>query len=260
MLSASRSEVSGEVPGLRVGGDRHRHADACAGARPAAPGSRAEIIGARQQDRGDARARHRRHARFVGIFEMVGRQRAEFCGKRAAAVRLESWSACSLTGRPEPSRGVENTRDFRWREARSPRRRRRRRRPALRRASAGIILVRRPGRYRRRGRREFGRQRMGGEQRRANRDRRLSARRRATRSDFRSASSVKPIAGFDLDRRHALGDQGVEARAAPERISRPRSPRAWPAWSRGCRRRRGRSLHRSRPRAASRIRRARSPP
>ena len=78
-------------------------------------------------------------------------------------------------------------------------------------ASAGIILSARSLDIGGAIVRELGWQRMGGEQRRANRD----------RTDFREAAhnaerlslglDVKPISGFDFNRRHPLGDEGVEA-------------------------------------------------
>ena len=115
MLSASRSEVIGDVPGLQsvataIGtpmlaqeGDRRRLRLA------------QHIKGAGQQRRDDARVRHRRDALLVGIFEMIGRQRAEVGGKRRAAA-VRQLIGMQLDRKPSAPRRGEHARDLVARE------------------------------------------------------------------------------------------------------------------------------------------------
>ena len=59
-----------------------------------------EVEGAGEQHRDGAGACHRRDALLVGVFEMIGRQCA-VTGRRAPRRAVfDSWSACSLTGKP----------------------------------------------------------------------------------------------------------------------------------------------------------------
>ena len=74
-----------------------------------------DIEGARQQDRDDAGLRHRCDALFVGIFEMIGRQRAEL-GRQRRAARVRQLIGVQLDRKPRPARGVEHAGDLVARE------------------------------------------------------------------------------------------------------------------------------------------------
>ena len=112
MLSASRIEVSGEVPGFEsvataIGTpmfaeerDRRRL--------PLAQ----SVERARQQDRDDAGVRHRFDARFVGIFEMVGGEGAEL-GRQRRAAAVRQLVGVKLDRQSEAPGRVEHKRDLR---------------------------------------------------------------------------------------------------------------------------------------------------
>ena len=182
---------------------------------------------------------------------MIGRQRASSAPGRAG--RLESWSACSLTGRPRAF-AVSNTRAICSGEKAMPSQK-----PSTASARAsgdrGIMLV---------GDQidivvlspfEFRRQRMRAEEAcvRTVTFARFASR-RATRSDFALVLDVEPVAGLDLDGRDPFRRSAHRGAAGTGRRARPRLRRAGARPSRRCRRRRARSPHRLRPRAASRTR------
>ena len=99
------------------------------------------------------------------------------------------------------------------------------------------------------------RQRVRGEQRGAHRHREGAPERARDAQHLRLILEREPVAGLDLERRHALAGERRQARRALARTAAPRSRRAPRARSRGCRRRRARSPRRSARAAARRTRR-----
>ena len=219
-----------------------------------------EIIGARQQHGDDAGSRHRRDARLRPDVRDGRPTARRIRAASAAPCRLDSWSACSLTGRPRPARRLEYAGDLVAARRRSSRRRRRPRRPGPRGRAPGSSR-RRPTRYRPRG----SPANSGG---RAWAPRKVvrTVTRRCSREAPRDAErlelvgEIEPVAGLDLDGGDALGDQRVEPRQRRRQQARPRSAARVAAQSRGCRRRRGRSPRSVAPASRSSNSRARSPP
>ena len=84
MLIVSRIEVRGEVPGLAVGRDRHRHVGLAEQIDRRSLGLAQSVERAGQQGRDGPGLRHRRDIGRVGIFDMVGGERAELRRQRGA--------------------------------------------------------------------------------------------------------------------------------------------------------------------------------
>ena len=107
MLSISGSDVDGEVPGLQsvamaIGTPRARIA-AIGGKLRLAQG----VERAGQQHRNRPGTSHRRDPRVARVFEMVGRERAEFGGERGAA-GIRELVGVQLHRQPVRARGREN--------------------------------------------------------------------------------------------------------------------------------------------------------
>ena len=214
--------------GIAVGGDRDRHAV------PAEQLDRRllrlaqEIEGAGQQHRHGAGLGHRGGAGLVGVFQVVGGERAEARGERRAAEvgelvgvqlhrqaeplappRTRAPSAPALKAMPSHE-GVDGVGQplARRSPAASRRRRARCRRPCRRRPRAA------------------GRARRGRSSTTATG--RTLAETAGGAQLARLRLGIEAVARLDLDRGDALGDQRVEPRQRWPRPARPRSPRASP--------------------------------
>ena len=107
---------------------------------------------------------------------------------------------------------------------------------------------------------ELGRHGVGGEQCGADGERQALAERARDAEDLELVVLVEPVAGLDLDRGHALGDELGGARERERQEVRSRSRRASRRRSRRCRRPLWRCPRSSRPGAAARIRGSASRP
>ena len=109
MFMASSSEVSGEVPGLQsvasaIGTPCRRNSSTGGCLRLAE-----EVEGAGQQHRHRAGRRHRRGAVLVGVFEMIGRERAVARGQRGA-VQVRELVGVQLHRQAQRACAASNTR------------------------------------------------------------------------------------------------------------------------------------------------------
>ena len=248
---ASSSEVSGELPGLAVGGKRHRHAVAAERVDGRQLRLAQEIERAGQEHRDRAGLRHGRRAGFVGIFEVIGGERAE-AGRERRAVEVGELVGMQFYAQAERAGCGEEAGDLVGAEG-----------DALAETVDGVdqalghqrrqdfcndagyirVLVavrfRRQGMQAQIGRGDLDRPQLG----------EPSGRAQLARFRF----EIEAIARFDLDRRDALGDQRVEARQRLRDELVNATPCASRAPWRGCRRRRARSPRSSRPSAAARI-------
>ena len=171
-----------------------------------------EIISAGQYYGGRSRARHRRCAVFVGMFEMVGRKRAE-ARRQRRAVQIGELIGVKLHRQPERARRLEDARDFLGRE-----------RDAFAEAVDGVDQpFAGEGRQDRRHdrldiaglvAREFGRQGVGAEKGSSDRCWPFAADASGGEQRFALVRQIEAVAGFDLDRRDAFADQRVETRQA----------------------------------------------
>ena len=166
------------------------------------------IVGARQQHRDDARIRHRSDALFIGIFEMIGRQRAEF-GRQRRSARVRQLIGMQLDRKPRPARGVEHAGDLVARE-RDP-------------LAKPVDGVDQPLAGERRNHfvgdigdigvaffREFRRQRVRAEECRSDRDARCFGESARDAQRLALGGNFEAVTGFDFDRADALGDQSVQ--------------------------------------------------
>ena len=209
--------------GIAVGGDRHRHAVLAEQLDRRLLRLADEVEGAGQDAPRPCRPwpwRPRRPRRYI----RDGRPTARHSSAASAAPpRLDSWSACSLTGRPS-ALAASNTRAICSGEKAMPSQK-----PstASARPSAGDRrqhLVDDLGRCRRPCRPSTsGGSGMGAEEGRADRHGALVAEPARGAQHLRLVLEVEPVAGLDLDRGDALGDQRVEPRQRLARQARPRS-------------------------------------
>ena len=196
------------MPGLAVGGDGHRQAMLAHEVDRRRLSFAQHIIGAGQQHRDHAGLRHRGDARFVRVFEVVGRQRAEFGRKRCAAA-VRQLIGMQLDRKPRSSRRVEHASDLVAREG-----------DGLAKPVNGVDqafagerrehLVGDIGDIGGAFVCEFRRKRVRAKERRANRDSALLGEPARDAERFALGGKFEPIAGFHFDGPDALGDQRVE--------------------------------------------------
>ena len=199
MFMASSSEVSGEVPGLQSVAMRHRHAVLAEELDRRLLRLAQEVEGARQQHRdraGLAPSPRRRPRRCIPGDRPTARRSARPARRRR---RLESWSACSFTGRPRRC-AASNTRAVCSGVKAMPSQKASTASASPAFATAGSIVARRPARCRRPCRRRpraAARARRGRSWRPTPAAPRPAGARRA--ADVISRVEVEAVAGLDLD-------------------------------------------------------------
>ena len=195
---------------------------------------------------------HRAHAGFAGVFDVVGRQPAEFRRERGAA-EVAELVGVQLHRQAERARRLEHAPRLRRREADAFAERIDRidqafgmqaRQPVAHRVDVVVGAARRTPAATHARARYVVRTVMPS----------VCADSARDAQHLAFVVEVEAVAGLDLERGHAVGAAGRARAAATARAVRLRRPRASRARSTGCRRRRARSPRSSRPAGAARTR------
>ena len=212
MLRASRSEVPGRGARIAVAGDGERGArGAQRRQRRLALGGQA-VVGHRQQHRHGAGARERLRLGLAGIFQVIAGERAEAGGQERAA-EVGELLRMHLHRYPERARRTEEPLGLRDGEGDALAEDVHGIDQALRRAAPaatpgdGVDVVIGAAAILRR-------QRVRGQERGAHRHREGAPERARDAQHLRLILEREPVAGLDLERRHALAGERRQARRA----------------------------------------------